>query len=114
MSQNQKTLYCSDCGTPLTSNQYNSLLNGDLVLCENCGKSFQSKTIHINSDDSQKSDSKLAEIGLSIKKGTKKLEEGTKKLWKSTKKLGKGLKNKYNKMQDQKSNSKNNYDNSNS
>ncbi len=101
-NQNQ-TLFCTDCGNQLTSEQYSVLMEGKSAYCEKCGKKFQMQTIHINSSDNSKKEQIFSEIGLNLKKGSKKLEEGSKKIWKGTKKLGRGLKKKY---QDSKSSPK--------
>ena len=82
----QKTLYCSDCGNQLNPVQYTKLLQGGMVYCEKCGKKFQAKTVKIDSSDSAENQSGLAELGLSIKKTSKKIGEGSKKIWNVTKK----------------------------
>jgi len=93
-NQNQ-TLFCTDCGNQLKQEQNSKLMAGESVFCEKCGKQFQMQTIHINSSNASKKEQIFSDLGLNLKKGSKKLGEGTKKIWKGTKKLGRGLKKKF-------------------
>lgn len=94
MSQPTQPVFCTDCGNQLTSEQYSNLMNGKAVYCEKCGKKFQMQTVHISSSNPTKKEQVFSDLGLNIKKGSKKIGEGTKKLWKGTKHLGLGIKKK--------------------
>ena len=98
----QNTLYCSDCGNQLTTDQFSRLFKGEMVYCEKCGKKFQAKTIKIDSSDSSANQSSLAELGLSIKKTSKKIGEGSKKIWNVTKKFGKKVNKKIKEQKEKK------------
>ncbi|UYP45142.1 hypothetical protein NEF87_001427 [Candidatus Lokiarchaeum ossiferum] len=94
MSQPTQPLFCTDCGNQLTSEQYTNLMNGKSVYCEKCGKKFQMQTIHISSSNNSNKEQVFSDLGLNLKKGSKKLGEGTKKIWKGTKRIGSGIKKK--------------------
>ena len=90
MSEPQKNLYCSDCGTLLPTDQFTRLFAGETVYCEKCGKKFQAKVIK-NSTSKTKSWKKKdwKAYGLSLKKKTESLG---KVVVKGTKKMGREIK----------------------
>ncbi|MHA1746936.1 MAG: hypothetical protein ACTSWW_13120 [Promethearchaeota archaeon] len=86
MSDSQKNLYCTDCGTLLPTDQFTRLFQGETVYCEKCGRKFQAQVIS-NSTSKSKSwkEKDWKAYGLSLKKKTKRLG---KVVVKGTRKIG--------------------------
>ncbi len=85
MSDPQKNLYCTDCGTLLPSDQFKRLFQGETVYCEKCGRKFQAQVIRNSKSNSKTwNDKDWKAYGLSLKQKTKRLgktfAKGTRKM----------------------------------
>ncbi len=87
MSDPQKNLYCTDCGTLLPTDQFTRLFQGETVYCEKCGRKFQAQVVKISSKSKSKpwKEKDWKAYGLSLKKKTKRLG---KVVVKGTRKIG--------------------------
>ena len=78
MNENAKKLFCTECGSAISKEQIDLLIQGKKIYCETCGTIIKTKTVKIDgkSDSDEKNWKEIGKsLGRSLKKGSKLVKE---------------------------------------
>nr|WP_147664689.1 hypothetical protein [Candidatus Prometheoarchaeum syntrophicum]QEE17804.1 hypothetical protein DSAG12_03642 [Candidatus Prometheoarchaeum syntrophicum] len=78
MNENANKLFCTECGSTISQEQIDLLIQGKKIYCETCGKMIKTKTVKIEgkSDSAKKNWKEIGKsLGHSLKKGGEIIKE---------------------------------------
>ena len=78
MNEKANKLFCTECGSGISKEQIDLLMQGKKIYCETCGKLIKTKTVKIDgkSDSAKKNWKEIGKsFGRSLKKGSKVVKE---------------------------------------
>ena len=89
MNEKANKLFCTECGSPISQEQIDLLIQGKKIYCEMCGKLIKTKTVKIDgkTDSAKKNWKEIGKsFGRSLKKGSKIVKESVETQYKGVKK----------------------------